>query len=215
MGWKNSLAIVLTLATLILTSGCGFLAPQPDRSRFYVLTTLSQLDGEPSDPKSMRGVVVGLGPIRFPDYLNRSQLISRSSENQIRISPLDYWAEPLTTSFGRVLSENLSQLLGTHEIVHHPWFVTFRPQYEIPMNVLRFETRHLVGAELVARWTIREGETRKVVHVSESSIRVPVEGAGAGAEVKALSRALEELSVEIATALYRAHASRGEKDLPS
>ena len=63
-----------------------------------------------------KGLTIGVGPIRFPDYLDRPGIVTRSSGNTIEIAEFDLWAGSLKDDFMRILAENLSILLGTEKM---------------------------------------------------------------------------------------------------
>lgn len=186
-------AVVFTLA------GCSILKPQVDRSRFYVLTATASRAAS-AESRAPNDLTIGVGPIKFPDYLDRSQLVTRLGPNRVAFSDLARWAEPLDHNFSRVLIENLVRLLNTEEIVSLPSFVLLSLRYEVPIEVQRFEGDEEGNVELVARWAIRSRTAGKLVHTAESQI---TETGGPETEdvVAALSRAAAKLSEEIAAAI--------------
>lgn len=189
-------AVVLTLA------GCSILKPQVDASRFYVLTaTESRTDGVAARPPS--DLKVGVGPVQFPDYLDRSPLVTRLGPNRLVFSDLARWAEPLDRNFSRVVIDNLVRLLGTEKIISLPSFVPISVQYKVPIEVQRFEGDEKGNVELVARWAILSGADGKVLHSTESHI-TETGGSDTGDVVAALSRAAAKLSEQIADAIRQA-----------
>src|ERR1700736_4827820 len=113
---------ILVLACLIIVAGCSVgsvLEPRKDPSQFYVLTPMdSSLRGVPITYSSGAGgrteIAIGLGPVKFPAYLARPEIVTRSSPNKIDLSDIDRWAEPLDKNFVTVLAQNLTTLLGAH-----------------------------------------------------------------------------------------------------
>jgi uncharacterized lipoprotein YmbA len=185
-------------------AGCTFLQPQPDPSRYFVLTPLEQR-GEPAPRKLM----LGLGPVRFPEYLARPQLVRRTGRNQLHISQIEMWAEPLERNFKRVLSQDLGALLGTQEILLHPWFTSISIDYEIPMEVLRFEPDEEGTVRLEARWGIREPKEDRLLYSAESRVAEAATDASTEATVTAMSAAVGKLSEEIAREIRRVSAGGG------
>jgi hypothetical protein len=191
----------------MVAAGCSFLAPQPDVSKFYVLTSragagVAELSASPNLGRPM----VAVGPVRFPDYLNRSQMAVRLSENEVQFSDVHRWAEPLETNFKRVLSQDLALALGRVDVIIHP-YVGRRPLYEVPLEVLRFEVDGDGMAHLTARWAIRDGKTRAALYTAESQLTEPAAAPGVEASVVALSAAVIRLSDEIAAALRQVEPS--------
>jgi len=73
--------------------------------------------------------------------------------------------------------------------------------YQIPVDVIRFDGPLGGDVSLVARWAIVEGKERKLVFTRKSTIIEPSGAKGYEAMVAADSRALEKLSREIAEAI--------------
>jgi uncharacterized lipoprotein YmbA len=192
-------AVVFTLA------GCSILAPQVDPSRFYVLTATSNTTGDVGSPRP-DGPTIGVGPIRLPDYLDRSQLVTRLGPNRVVFSDLERWAEPLEGNLSRVLVENLTFLLNTEKIVSLPALVPIPVRYEVPIAVQRFESDDEGTVELIARWAVRASADGKILHAAESRI-TEKGGSHTDEVVAALSRALGRLSEEIAAVIRRLSSS--------
>src|SRR5271156_3207024 len=92
-----------------MAAGCSVLSPQADRSKFFILSPVSDSAGitaRPSSTSPDSQLTVGVGPISFPDYLRRLAMVTRVSPNRIDLSDERRWAEPLDKNFTRVLSEN-------------------------------------------------------------------------------------------------------------
>jgi uncharacterized lipoprotein YmbA len=104
MNFKYTLFVI---ASCFVVAGCSPLAPRPDHSDFFILTPLS--DAPDRSATSMnRELTIGLGPIDFPDYLRRVQVVTRSEPNRIELSAQARWAEPLDKNFERILAENFA-----------------------------------------------------------------------------------------------------------
>ncbi len=193
--------ILAPLACLFL-AGCDFLAPRPDPSRFFTLSSLSQ-EGDAlfTNPGSMERVSLGLRPIKFPGYLDREQLVTRRAQNRFEVSENNRWAEPLEENFTRVLLENLSALLPGERIVAYPWPSNRNPNYQIEIEVLRFESNRARDAQLLARWTVIDLSNRTPLSFKESRLTRPAKEKSTEATVAALSETVADLSRQIADAV--------------
>jgi hypothetical protein len=188
------------VAALCLFAGCSILSPQPDRSRFYVLTASVE---QATPPSATSGLTLGLGPIKFPDYLDRSQIVTRVAPNQVLYSDIHRWAEPLDRNFSRVMTENIARLVNTERIVSLPTFAPVSVHYEIPMEILRFESDGEGVVELAARWAVRSTASGKLVYATESHVVETAAENKTKAIVAAMSTAVGKLSREIAGELER------------
>jgi uncharacterized lipoprotein YmbA len=198
-----------SLLACILVTGCTFMRPQPDRSRFFVLTSVSDADIEATrSAREGNALGIGLGPLRLPDYLDRPQIVRRVDDNRLAFSELERWAEPLDKNITRVMSQNLSMLLDTDRIVEFPSFTSVRMDYELPMEILRFELGPTGAAHLVVRWGVKGTKEEEVMHAAESRFTETVEGDGTQAIVAALSKLLSDFSEEAAAEIRRVHEAR-------
>jgi hypothetical protein len=190
-------AFLLLVLEFLFVSGCASTGP----SRYYTLSPLQKAGIEMRRSEADQRLTIGIGPIRFPEYLERSEIVTRSNSNKIEISEFDLWAGSLEEDFGRVLSENLSILLSTERVTLFPQPKTLPLNYQVMMDVIRFDGSLGGDVSLMVRWMIMEGKEKKLVFIHKSSI---IESSGAkGYEpmVAAQSRALERLSREIAEAI--------------
>jgi uncharacterized lipoprotein YmbA len=191
---------VIILLVCFIPAGCSFLEVKPDPSRFFALAPLPRTGQRAQDAAGTNALALGIGPIKFPGYLDRQQLVTRISQNRFAVAENDRWAEPLEENFSRVLSQNLSILLQTDRIVPYPWVRSQQPTYQVQVEVLRFEPNAEQIVELWGRWSIIEG-TNKTVSVKETYLTRPTRDKSTEASVAALSETVADLSREIAGAI--------------
>jgi uncharacterized lipoprotein YmbA len=190
--------LLICLLVSFIPAGCTFLDPKPDPSRYFALTSLPRT-GQTAQ-EAGRTIALGIGPIKFPGYLDRQQFVTRMSQNRFAVAENDRWAEPLEENFSRVLSQNLSILLQTERIVAYPWERRQQPTYQVQVEVLRFEPNAEQVVELWARWSIMDN-TKKTVIVKDSYLTHSVKDKSTEASVAALSEAVGRLSQEIAASI--------------
>jgi uncharacterized protein len=179
---------------VLFVLGCASSPP----TRFYTLSSLQAGGSERRESTSNQGLVIGVGPIKFPAYLDRPEIVTRSSSNKITLSEFDVWAGSFEEDFSRALAENLSVLLSTESVTVYPRIHPGFANYQIGVDVIGFDGPLGGDVSLIARWAIFEGKERKLVSVHKSTIVEPSGGKGYEAMVAADSRALEKLSREIA-----------------
>ncbi len=195
---KNVKATLIALACA-LAAGCSPLAAQPDRSKFFILSPLTDASVKISTSAGATTnspLTVGIGPIDFPDYLRRLEVVTQTSTNELDLSDEKRWGEPLDKNFARVLSENISKLLNTQQIEKYPWPVRTHIDYQIEVDVQRFETTSDGNSQLIARWIIKDG-VGKDLYASETTASTPVSAGETGAS-SALSNDLATLSRGVA-----------------
>jgi uncharacterized protein len=206
---KSLVRSVLIGVSLSLLLGWGC-ASSP-ASRFYTLSSLSGPVKAKAEHPLNQGLTIGLGPIRFPDYLDRPGIVTRSSGNTVRIAEFDLWAGSLKVDFSRVLSENLSILLETDKLIQYPFIGAIPIDFRILLSLNRFEGSPGGEVSLDAAWAILEGPEKKEGLSHRSQIAEPVNGSNYQALVAAQSRAVERLSREIAKAIQSLPAPSSAK----
>ena len=208
---KRWMKAVIKVGLIALSlAACGTFSPRPDPSRFFTLSSLPQVEqGSLRNSTRPEKMLLGIGPIRFPGYLDRQELVIRSAQNRFDVSEHDRWAEPLQENFSRVLSENLALLLNTDLIIIYPWSPTNRPQYNVEIDVLRLEPNSERDGQLFARWSVVHSGDKKVAVVKESRIIRNAKEKSTDGSVAALSEAVGDLSREIAETVSAIEAKRG------
>lgn len=195
-------AVFVLGLSLIVFTGCLNLGEGThDATKFYVLSPLSTSEVKTEVPGDTKPVAIGLGPVTFPEYLNRPHIVARSSGNQLQMAEFARWAEPLVENFSRVFAENLSVLLSTDRIVPYPRKKSMPTDYQVTVDVIRFDGTPGEKASLVVRWTVLGDDGEKVLQKKKSSLSEPTDGQGYEALVSAESRLVTALSREIAAAI--------------
>jgi uncharacterized lipoprotein YmbA len=186
---------VVTLVASLL--GLGACASTP--SRFYILNTLPASETVPATAAA-QGPVIGVGPITLPKYLDRPQIVTRASRNQLALGEFDRWAEPLQDNVSRVLAENLALLIPTDHILLNPWPRSAPVDYQVAVEVRHFDG--WLGGEsvLLALWSILDGAERQLIS-KRAFLNVPVGGRDYEAIVVAMNQMVESLSRDIAAAI--------------
>ena len=131
----------------------------------------------------------------LPDYVNRTQIVTRTSANELALGYLDLWAEPLTESVPRMIAENLSRLLCTKEIVFFPWRPSRVPDIRVEAEVLAMDGTLGGSVSLDVWWSVASGDTRIV---RKATYAQAAAGQSYDALVQAHSLALGALSRDIA-----------------
>ena len=175
---------------LVASAACVSIKPQPDPSRFFVLTP-----AVPAPATRQAGTVLGVGPVTLPGYLRRTQIVTRDGDAELRLSENERWAEAFPTMATRVLTEDLVAALGVERGVSYPWQRTLAPSPVVEVEFTQFERDTSGAALLEASWRVRRGATSRPGH---SRIIEAAHGPGMAESAAALSRALGRLAQEIA-----------------
>src|SRR4051812_25802188 len=139
----------LTVALALVTTGCSFLTAKRDPTRYFVLTSR-----EPPSPAASTEVRLGVDRVQLPEYLQRSELVTRTSSNQLTVAEYQQWGEPLKDGFARTLRRDLENELAAR-VATAPFDQANPPPLVIDIEVHRFERAAGQGAVLEASWTVR------------------------------------------------------------
>ncbi len=197
----RSTLLMLGIAVPVITGCIGLGQGTQTPTRFYVLHSLQSSGDDIPAIAELPHISIGVGPIRLPQYLDRSQIVSRSSQNRLELAQFEQWAEPIRINFSRVLAENLSILLATKHVSIFPWLKSNSIDYQIILEVTRFDGVRGENALLRARWSIFGKDGKQMILNNYSNYREPIKSDGTEALVASQSLAVEHLSREIAQAL--------------
>jgi uncharacterized lipoprotein YmbA len=162
--------------SLVLLLGC---ASTPS-SNFYVLTPIPEATARNGDIAG-GGLSLGLGPVVFPQFLDRPQLVTRGSSNRLDINEFNRWGGTVQDDFLRVWGENLGHLLGTSRIYVFPTETRVPIDFRITAEVVSFEGVPGGDAVLKVRWALLDSYLERSLAVREDVYRCPVQSGAPGA----------------------------------
>ncbi len=191
------LLLVLLLSTLL--GACSSLSgggeDDSGNTRFYSLSSL------PAVTTSNTKLRIGVGPVEIPRLLNRPQIISRKNSNEIIMAEKHQWGGSYKEEIIQSLTDNLSTLLKTDSVEQYPWKFSFKPSYQVRINIERFDGEIGKNISLKARWRLLQNN--KEILVKQTLINTPVHGKSYSDYVKAQSQALEVFSKQITDKIKR------------
>ncbi len=185
----RSLSLMLVLALSV--------AACTNNSQKVSYYTMQATASAPINNVETSALAMVIGPVEFPSYLKRKQMVSREN-NQLFIDDFHRWGASFEDTVIRTLGENMSILLNTPRIVIHPNSPRYDIDYRIVLDILRFEGARAGDIELHARWTLIDGRTRKTLHVEQTQLKETVANNEYTAMVDAHNALLLALSMEMA-----------------
>lgn len=182
---------IILLALLSTLASCSnTLTGGSDGTRFYSLSSLAP--GNASN-KNLR---IGVGPLEIPRLINRPQIVSRKNDTEIIMAEAHQWGGSHKEELIQVITDNLSSLLKTEKIEQYPWKFAFKPNYQVRINIERFDGELGRNITLRARWRLIQN--KKEVLVKRAVINTKTKGSTYNDYVKAQSLALKILTQQIA-----------------
>jgi hypothetical protein len=161
---------------------------------YYTLNTLPEMQQEIPAAVMDDTIAIGVGPVKFPKFLDRPQIVTRKSQNQIQVSEFNRWAGSFPGDFSRVLAKNISILLPTDRVAVYPWGEQFTPTYRIKLDVEQFDGQLGERVVLDVTWMVTDQEGTNQLLVRRSLIEEPVSDKTYEALVVAESNGLATLS---------------------
>jgi hypothetical protein len=189
-------------------------------SSFYVLTPIPEAAASAADIEG-GGVSIGIGPVVFPQFLDRPQLVTRDSANRLSLDEFHRWGGTVQDDFLRVWGENLTHLLGTSRVLAFPSESRMALDFRILAEVVSFEGIPGNAALLKVRWAVMDPYLEQTLAAREDVYRCPIEhrpqgsapilglskdkgpGADSEAVVAAMSRCLGDFSRDVASVVRR------------
>jgi uncharacterized lipoprotein YmbA len=177
---------------------------------FYMLDATGEADKPGFDSRLPQGLIIGVGPVHLPEYLNRPQLVIETAENQYRLDERHRWAERLDENVARSLFQQLSAGLVGVQMLRYPWSYRQIIDYQISVDILAFHQAADGFSHLQAQWRIRQQEQN--VLVRSFNCKLPADVDNPSDIVKVQSVCLFRLGVEIEAGLAELQHITAGKD---
>jgi uncharacterized lipoprotein YmbA len=185
--------VVATACIALLLGACASSPPV----HFYALDSVPRNIGEESG-----GVNIGLGPISFPDYLKRPQIVTRTSGSEVIIDEFHRWAEPVDHSFSRILASNVDDMLQSAVVAVFPYNMNIRIDVRVVGRVFRFDTDATGLAILDVQWAAGDGHQNALIEPRRARYEARAsDPKDYDAIVIALNETLDAFSQDVAAAL--------------
>lgn len=199
--WSSGIAALLTV---LLLAGCAGQSPRVD---FYVLSAAAGSAGDASVVDSCSGQGISVGPISWPRYLDQPRIITRAGQNRLEANEFNRWGGSLEDDFSRTVIRNLSVLLRSELVMNNRRSGRFTPVYRVEMDVQQFDGQ--LGGDIIleVKWGIIAETSGELVRVKTSTIQKSTSGSDYDALVNASSKAVAQLSEEIAAQLVQVCAA--------
>jgi len=171
--------------------------------KYYTLNPFSRMPPDISQAVSGDTLAIGVGPVEFPKFLDRPQIVTRQSQHRVAVSEFHRWAGSISEDFLRVLVRNISMLLPADRVAAYPWKDQFSPTYAIQLIVDQFDGRFGGHVVLNVSWSIWNQKDANQAIFKHTRIKEPVSGEDHDAVVAAQSRAIGALSRAIVDEIKR------------
>ncbi len=197
---RRMYTLLIPVAALMLAAGCS----STPTSHFYTLNAAKTPTAAASK------VSVAVGPVSVPAEVDQPQIVISTGPNQVQFDEFNRWAAPLQSAITRVVAENLVAMLGTPQVTLSSQTLSTDTGYRIAIEVQGFESVPGEYASLDAVWTVRRMQDGKA-ETGRTSQREPAKEKGYDALAAAHSRAIAQMSHDIADAVRRLESAPIQK----
>jgi len=185
---------VSIVSLLVLLTACGS-SPKTD---FYLLS--AEQGSKVQGTNANSGPAIGVWRLRLPGYLERSEIVTRDGEYEIRLADFAWWAGNLDENMTQLVANQLSQSLQSNQVVVSPWPSYWKVEYQTIVRVERFDGA--LGGEAVLRgvWSLLDADGQKELRREAFEFKESAAGESTptASSYEALVAALSRLTVQLA-----------------
>ena len=180
---QTLLSVFVTLALAACAS------PNPD---FYTL--------QPTQGTVLSGPaqIIELRRPGLAGYLDRSDVVLKSSDYHIAINDQSRWAEPMGDMIGRVLAQDLSQRLPASSVFGQSGAITADPTLRVEVDIQRFDTGADGRVTLTAEVALESGRSHTPVKTRNVMLQAAPAAPGAANLAATMSGLLGQLADRVA-----------------
>jgi uncharacterized protein len=224
MKWHTVIRLVVMFLVL---SGCArMLGTTSPPTRYFVLSPLTIIDSamessatvsEPietvanDDTPTKTEIGIAVEPIKIPSYLDRSEIVVRTGDNELNVAEFNKWGENIQSNLSRTLIENLSILFESDKIYLIPSKKRQAPNFRVALRIKKFERGHDGTTILSVRWMLFSWDKKILFRENVLLTGEEVDEDDYPAIVKAMSNLWGEFSQRIVQSVQKQQATKSVK----
>lgn len=158
-GIPNS--VLVLMGSFILSSCLG--GNHIKQTRYY---NLLQETDRLTEAQSKQ-VTLGIGPIQLPPYLDRPQMIRRTSANKVLIFETHRWEIPLDESISKVIQSDFAKLTPANHFIDFPWYRSTPVKWQLILTINRFDADITGKCILEADWKLLDARRNTIASGAE------------------------------------------------
>ena len=185
-------------------TGCISIPTSPT-PRYYALTPMNENKAVVADSMSARlnAMIIGIGPVKIPEYLNRPQIVTMNNEKMLQFAQFDRWGESLDIGLARLIREDIALILPSAKLTLYPWNPLMAVKYQVIVEIIQLNSQLDQNMFFDVQWTVLDLQNLKTVMIKKSTFRTAIVGHNYAGLVRTLSTACASLSNEIAKSLTK------------
>lgn len=204
MTMKTRFTQWMLFAGLLTLTGCSVVPePQPDRTRYYVLSAPQVAE---TAVFAEDGLTLGLKKITLPPYLAKGSLVIRQGAHELAYNDYARWAEPLEDGVARLVRNYLLASPRVNRVFTEGFPFDQERDFDVAIMIHRCEGVRQ-SDRMVARFvatveiTTPKADSKVVTRRMFGPVEVAWDGRDYGALVQALSDAVTAMGDEIVNML--------------
>jgi len=191
---KKMLRHIVIVSLILFLTACG----SSPKTNFYVLN--ADLGAMTREANINKGPAVGVWRVKLPDILDRSEIVTRDSQFEIKLGDFSWWAGSLDKNMTQLIAAELSERLRSSLVVVSPWESYRKLDYQVVIRVERFDG--VLGGEAVLRgvWGLLDAEGQKELQREAFAFKANT----ADSTYKEMVAAMSQLTVQLAGQVAKA-----------
>lgn len=134
--------------------------------------------------------VVGLGPLRIPDYLKRPQIVTRGNGSEVNVDDFARWAEPMDQAIHGMVATYVDSLLDDVVVIAYPYINAIDIDYFVLGRVDQFDADENGQVVLSLQWAVVDSERQRVIEPQRGRYETQ---AANSRDPEAIAKAMNEL----------------------
>ena len=200
----RSLSLII-VGLILAVSGCRSLTPSVS---YYTLSTIEPSSESDFADDGNSSMAIGIRSVVLPGYLNRTQMMRKTSPYRLEISPYHRWANYLDRMVQQLIEENLQTLLPYIQIVNVPWPIGFKPDFSLSLQIVSLIANDDQKVSLTAVWSLSRDDKSLVIGPRQRILSAPMADNGFESLARAHSEVLAELCRQMAGAIHNLQEER-------
>ena len=134
----NSSKVMGGACLALFLSGCISMSNSPT-PRFYMLQAV-KADQAVKKINIASDVLVGVGPVKIPEYQDRPQIVTQSKGKMLNFAQFDRWGESLDRGVERLIGEDLTIMLPGAKFILYPWNPSIPVKYQVIVEIVQLDS---------------------------------------------------------------------------
>ena len=189
------------IAVIPLLVACGSSPPV----NYYSLESLNTEYSRDAET----ALLIGVGPLRTPDYLTRSRIVTRGENGEVFIDDFNRWAEPVDDAIYRIVSLSLDIMLEDAVVIGYPYTHVADIDYQLIGRIARFAADQDGRVTLQVQWAVATPNGDTLVSPKRAIYEARANpGRDYPSIARAMSETLQQFSRDVATEIESALADQ-------